>query len=86
MIMMLHVLPKHAVEQMRRSGIGKSEIEDVLRQPDRVILQEDIKIYQASQRKNGKYYMLRVCVNENKTPNSIATAYKASKISKYYER
>lgn len=38
MIMMLHVLPKHAVEQMRRSGIGKSEIEDVLRQPDRVIL------------------------------------------------
>ena len=45
--------------------------------------QEGVTVYQNTILENNKTYLIRVFVNQHKTPPLIITAYKTSKIQKY---
>ncbi len=47
------------------------------------IVEDNLTIYQNVIKENDKKYLIRVFVNENKTPPLIITAYKTSSIKKY---
>jgi Domain of unknown function (DUF4258) len=71
----------HALEQMDLRGISKPSAEFVLSNPDQIVEDEDgIKVYQSVGEE--KKYLIRIFVNER---NLVVTAYKTSKIKKYYE-
>ena len=66
---MEYKISNHCIEQIDQRGISKDDIHRVLDNPD-MILKQDV---------------LRIFVNINRHPNLVVTAYKTSKISKYYE-
>ena len=76
---------KHALEQIEHRGITLQTAYEVLQSPDHVIEQGDKRIYQSVISENGKQYLIRIFVNKDKIPQLVITAYKTSKISKYYE-
>ena len=80
------IFSNHAIEQIKRRGLNKEKIEDILLHPDQVIETEGQKIFQSIVPfiPEGNY-LIRVFVNTEKEPNLIITVYKTSKISKYYE-
>lgn len=82
------VFSKHAEEQMRRRGIKREDIEMVVLQPDQILPDDenkDVVIFQSLIKDDTQMFLLRVFVNITKLPNVIVTAYKTTKIQKYYE-
>lgn len=81
-------LSDHAEQQIRRRGLTHEIVFDVLANPDQEIkLDESKTIYQKIiyWQPESKNYLIRVIVNLAKDPQLIITAYKTSKINKYYE-
>ena len=58
---------------------------NILRNPQQIVNQGDKTIYQSVVTENRKQYLIRIFVNTKKDPNIVVTAYKTSKIDKYYE-
>ena len=82
---MLFNISKHARDQMKLRGIEESIVWGILTEPGQVITSEDKTIYQGVIDEAGKQYLIRIFVNHIKIPNMVITAYKTSKITKYYE-
>ena len=78
----------HAEGQIKRRGLTREIIFDVLNRPDQMI---ELGISEIAYQKiiffskENKDYLVRVIISIAKQPNLIITAYKTSKISKYYE-
>lgn len=80
-----YILTDHAVRELRRRGITKEDIEGVLRspaqsldlRPGRVILQSKIQ-------EGGTEYVLRVFIDIDRNPAEVVTAYRTSKVAKYW--
>jgi hypothetical protein len=70
---------------MKKRGIAKAIVSNVLNKPDQVISKANYTIYQSILVENEKRYLYRVFVNTNKKPNVVITVYKTSKTDKYYE-
>ena len=81
------VITPHAADEMRRRGIDASLVRKVLTAPEqrlavrlgRVMLQSRFEI-------EGKWYLIRVFVDVDREPAEIVTAYRTSKIDKYWSR
>ena len=74
----------HCLEQIEQRGISIDDIHNVLIKPDIILKQdEEISIFQSLSADN--LFVYRIFVNIIKTPKLVETAYKSSKISKYYE-
>jgi len=79
------VISDHAASQMARRGISVVLLKSVLRNPEqvaevrpgRVILQSGVRIGTRSQ-------LIRVFVDVNLSPAQVVTAYRTSKIDKYW--
>ena len=79
---------KHAEEQMLLRNIKQNDVLNTLIYPDQIVKDDDnqdVKIYQSLLKENSQMFLLRVFVNIYKTPKSVITVYKTTKISKYYE-
>lgn len=76
---------KHALEQMQQRDISVAIANKVLKNPGQVLEENGKKIYQSVISIKDKKYLIRIFVNDLKDPNLVITAYKTSKISKYYE-
>ena len=76
---------KHALEQMMCRNISIVVANNILRNPQQIVNQGDKTIYQSVVTENRKQYLIRIFVNTKKDPNIVVTAYKTSKIDKYYE-
>ena len=76
---------KHALGQMQQRQISVAIVTEILKNPDQVLDQNDNKVYQSIISLEDERYLIRIFVNENKDPNLVITAYKTSKIDKYYE-
>jgi hypothetical protein len=74
---------QHFLYQIQSRGITLKDIEDVLNNPDSIITEENLTMYQKLITENSKPYLLRIFVNEVKDPPLAVTAYKTSKINKY---
>jgi hypothetical protein len=75
------VFSKHALEQMELRSISKSIVEEILANPGQVKIEEDNKVYQSVVEKGR--YLIRIFVNDKRSPKTVITVYKTSKINKY---
>ena len=67
------------------SGIARELVERVLQSPQQMVPEvENVTCYQSRVDMNGKEYLLRVMVNETITPAKVITAYRTSKVTKYW--
>jgi hypothetical protein len=83
---MEYFFSQHALEQMHFRGISKTLVEEILREPEQRIEEEHLTVFQSIRTdENKETFLIRVFVNEKKTPNVVITVYKTSKIQKYYE-
>ena len=79
---------RHAEWEMARRGIPLALVEAVMEHPEQRLVDESGTgrwIYQSRLRfGDGKMYLLRVVVDEEEEPPAIITAYRTSKIEKYW--
>jgi hypothetical protein len=80
-----HSLSPHAAFEMERRGLDEAVIRRVLTAPDqrenvrsgRDVLQSRIEV-------NKKTYLIRVFVDVDRRPAEVVTAYRTSRIEKYW--
>ncbi len=79
----------HALVEMKRRRINLSEVRRVLRNPEqsepvrpgRVVYQSRFNFPESS----DKCYLIRVFVDIDRQPAEVVTAYRTSKVSKYWK-
>ena len=77
----------HALSEMDRRGISKDEVAAVLAKPEQSELVRAGRIVYQSKLSMGeppKEYVLRVFVDTDRNPSQVVTAYRTSKIEKYW--
>jgi hypothetical protein len=82
-----YVFTPHARFEIERRGLGEELVRGVLEapgqrwelQPGRHVLQSKISMGEPP-----RVYVLRVIVDVDKQPNEVVTAYRSSKIDKYW--
>ena len=73
----------HSSEQLAKRGITEQVALWIIENATEKFTQENVTIYQGLINENDKNYLVRIFVNETKTPALIITGYKTSKIQKY---
>jgi hypothetical protein len=79
-------LTPHAQEEAERRAIPRHLLEAVLNSPEQVVqAAKGRKAYQSRlDFGGGRIYLVRVIVDESTKPPSLITAYRTSKIAKYW--
>ncbi|MFN0106741.1 MAG: DUF4258 domain-containing protein [Bryobacteraceae bacterium] len=81
-------LSRHAEWEMTRRDIPLTLVQAVMDHPEQRLVDESgngRSIYQSRVRfEDGKMYLLRVVVGEDEQPPVIITAYRTTKIDKYW--
>jgi hypothetical protein len=76
----------HAQEEIERRSIPVTLLEAVLEKPDQVVPERGIvRAYQSKCRIGGKMFLVRVVVDDSVDPMVVVTAYRTTKIDKYWE-
>jgi hypothetical protein len=78
---------EHALKEMKRRGLDESIVRLVVAEPEqelmirpgRFVLQSRINM------EKEKFYLVRVFVDADREPQEVVTAYRTSKISKYWK-
>ncbi len=82
---MIHILSRHVRIEMMRRGIPRTVIESVISNPQQKVPElPGVMCYQSLMDINQRTYLVRVMVNENTVPAKVVTAYRTSKIAKYW--
>ncbi|MFN0197244.1 MAG: DUF4258 domain-containing protein [Planctomycetaceae bacterium] len=78
------IFSAHARFEMRRRGIKQAEVLEVVRKPGQIIASENGRqIHQSKISRDGKF-LLRVVVAEDDQSFHVVTAYKTSRIERYW--
>lgn len=79
-------ISKHARQEMKRRGLPEDIVDRIVRDPQQVVDEcRNMKAYQAIiDFGTGKDYLVRVIVNDTVEPARVVTAYKTSRIKKYW--
>lgn len=80
-------LTDHARDEMARRGIAESEVTKVLAAPEQIeTVRAGRKVFQSRMSVGAplKDYLLRVFVDIDREPPAVVTAYRTSKIEKYW--
>ena len=79
-------LSAHVQREMERRGLPLAVVESVLAAPAQKVPEHgNVVCYQSKVEINQKPYLVRVMVNETATPPNVVTAYRTSKIGKYWK-
>lgn len=79
------VLSEHAKEQIAGRGIPEEMVKDVAKNPEQKYSNHiDETVCQSKKAFGEKVYLIRVYVNFSKEPPIIISAYRTSKIKKYW--
>jgi hypothetical protein len=82
---MRYTLSRHARQEIERRRIPLSLIAAVLEKPDQIVLERGAaKAYQSRCEIGGKMFLLRVIVVDSVDPALIVTAYRTTRIEKYW--
>lgn len=73
----------HSLDQLIKRNITQEMALWIIENATEITEQEGVTVYQNTILENNKTYLIRVFVNQHKTPPLIITAYKTSKIQKY---
>ena len=80
-----YILTDHAVRELRRRGLDKQDIDGVLKNPGQQLnLRPGRVVLQSKTQDGGTEYLLRVFVDIDRNPAEVVTAYRTSKIAKYW--
>ena len=76
----------HAREEMERRSISEALLDKVLNDPQQVVVErENLKAYQSQiDFGGGRFFLLRVIVDDTVEPAVVVTAYRTNKIAKYW--
>ncbi|PIQ97855.1 MAG: hypothetical protein COV67_01975 [Nitrospinae bacterium CG11_big_fil_rev_8_21_14_0_20_56_8] len=79
-------ITSHAREEIGRRNISIAQIEAILKEPEQLVSgYSGKKVYQSRVLfENGQTYLIRIIVDENASPWKVITAYRTTKISKYW--
>jgi hypothetical protein len=76
---------KHVLEELEERQIPRMLVERVLESPEqKTSVLDNINCYQSRVEISGKQYVVRVLVNDTVQPPVVVTAYRTSKIRKYW--
>ncbi len=82
---MRYRLSSHARQEIERRAIPLSLLEAVLESPDQVVPERGrLKAFQCKRDISGKIFLLRVIVDDSADPAVVVTAYRTTKIEKYW--
>ncbi len=79
-------LTNHAKEEIARRSIPLTLLEQVLNNPQQIVVEKDnLKAYQSIVLfEDGRTFLLRAIVDDSITPPVVITAYRTSKTGKYW--
>jgi len=78
-------LSEHVRQEIERRRIPGSLLEAVLERPEQVVRARGVaKAYQSKCEIGGKMFLLRVIVDDSVDPAVVVTAYRTTKIEKYW--
>jgi hypothetical protein len=79
-------LSDHVREEIARRRIPLAVVESVLANPQQKVPEHGaVLCYQSKMQISQKEYLVRVMVNETRTPAKVVTVYRTSKIRKYWK-
>ena len=79
------VLTPHAMFELQRRGLDETIVRQVLAAPEqREALRPGREVLQSRVEIKGKRYLVRVFVDVDPSPAEVVTAYRTSKIEKYW--
>ncbi len=84
-----YILTEHARFEMFRRGITEAEVAQVLSAPEQSSVDRPGRnMYQSriSSATTGKTYLLRIFVDVDRQPAEVVSAYRTSKLKKYWRR
>ncbi|MEW6669035.1 MAG: DUF4258 domain-containing protein [Thermodesulfobacteriota bacterium] len=81
-------ISKHARQEMKRRGLSEDLVGMILQNPQQIVdAYGNMRAYQSIiDMETGKDYLVRVIVNDTVEPAKVVTAYKTSKIAKYWRQ
>lgn len=83
---MIYELSAHVKQEMERRDIPLAIVETVLASPGQKVPEHgNVICYQSKVEINQRIYLIRVMVNETAVPSKVVTAYRTSKIDKYWK-
>jgi hypothetical protein len=80
-------LTEHARSEARRRGIGEATVLDVARRPEQRIevnVRREVRQSRVLDRLSGKLHLVRVVVDRYPDGDTVVTAYRTSKLRKYW--
>ena len=79
------VLHQHAEDQILKRKLDRSLVIEVALHPDQIMYNKGLPpVAQSQIEENGKLYLIRVAFRDEGATRIVITAYKTSKISKYW--
>ena len=80
-----YTITDHAAMEMERRNISPELVREVLEKPEqRLVVREGREVFQSRKWINGKRYLIRVFVEVDRRPAEVVTAYRTSRITKYW--
>lgn len=78
---------EHALFEIRRRGLNLEIIKKVVKEPQQVFeARPGRMVFQSKMEHEGREFLFRIFVDIDRKPAEIVTAYKTSKIRKYWRR
>jgi hypothetical protein len=79
------VLTPHASFELQRRGLDETMVRRVLAEPEqRIAVRPGREVVQSRFALAGRRYLVRVFVNVDRSPAEVVTAFRTSKIDKYW--
>ena len=80
-----YIISDHATTEIERRGLGKEIIDRVLKNPgQRLEIRLGRVVLQSRVQESGTEYLVRVFVDIDRVPAEVVTAYRTSKVLKYW--
>jgi hypothetical protein len=80
-----YVITPHAIQEMQRRGIDEATVRRVLAEPEqRETVRQGRDVLQSRIEVEAKTYLVRIFVDVDRRPAEVVTAYRTSKIDKYW--
>ena len=79
---------RHAEEELLRRGISREIADTVLRNPEQIVAERvPRRAYQSRvDFGGGRFFLVRLIVDDTANPAVVVTAYRTSKIDKYWRQ
>jgi len=80
-----YVITNHASFEMKRRGISPRQVQNVLKNPgQRLTIRNGRDVLPSQISEGGRRFLIRVFVDVDRSPAEVVTAYRTSRIGKYW--